>query len=124
MNITSILFYLLCIIYLLLVVFFPSYDHVSMEEGFDYDDVTLPSFLGSIGKSVNSKFSKASSKMSAISGSSGTSNTSKVSSLPSNASVGDYSTGVTSVMTRRASNESGNRRQNAPLPSIEEIREQ
>jgi len=112
MSTASLVFYSLCITYLLLVRFRPSYQHLSMEDGFDYDDVTLPSFLGSIGKSVNSKFSKASHTSSSIN--------SRVSSTgtPSTNSVSDQS--ETSAMTRRASNGNQRRLSLNGLPAIRE----
>lgn len=71
MSCVCLLLYLLMIIYQILVRAFPAYDHTE-SEGLDYDDVTLPSFLGSIGKSVTSKVSKTSSAVgSAVSGFSG-----------------------------------------------------
>eukprot|EP00559_Dactyliosolen_fragilissimus_P000100 CAMPEP_0184874424 /NCGR_PEP_ID=MMETSP0580-20130426/42390_1 /TAXON_ID=1118495 /ORGANISM="Dactyliosolen fragilissimus" /LENGTH=76 /DNA_ID=CAMNT_0027377441 /DNA_START=756 /DNA_END=983 /DNA_ORIENTATION=+ len=42
----------------------PPYTH-ERSQNFDYDDVTLPSFLGSIGESVG-QYSKASSALSSI----------------------------------------------------------
>ncbi len=62
MSTCSLTFYSLVIVYLTLVRLFPSYDSLSgQEEEYDYfDDVTIPSFLGSIGKSVISKSSKSS----------------------------------------------------------------
>lgn len=63
----SLAFYGLVIFYLGLVRMFPAYTHESMQNGFDYDDVTVPSFLGSIGKSVTSKLSRGSGAHSSLS---------------------------------------------------------
>ncbi len=119
MSMCSLIFYSTSIAYLLLVHFCPHYEHVSMREGFDYDNVTLPSFLGSIGKSVTSKISKESSTFSSKSR---TTSSSKGSArvTPSTASISDFSD---SMMTRRASNGSG-RRHSMGLPAIEESIEQ
>ena len=72
MSTVSLVFYSFVIIYLLLVKFFPSYNHVRSQQ-LEYDDVTIPSFLGSIGKSVGSKISKESSIVSSKSSTSGSS---------------------------------------------------
>lgn len=73
MSTVSLVFYSLVIIYLSLVRIFPSYNHVRSQEEIEYDDVTIPSFLGSIGKSVGSKLSKGSSVVSSKSSTSGAS---------------------------------------------------
>lgn len=65
MSCVSLVLYFLMIIYQLLVRSFPAYQHEEAQ-GLDYDDVTLPSFLGSIGKSVVSATSKVSKTGSAM----------------------------------------------------------
>lgn len=67
MSTCSLVFYSLIIIYLTLARIFPYYDNLRTPDNnaeFDYDDVTIPSFLGSIGKSVTSKFSGVGSSIS------------------------------------------------------------
>jgi hypothetical protein len=61
MSIGGLISYIIVIVQQLLVRVFPSYRHEEMSDGFDYDNVTMPSYLGSIGKSVTSKFSFTSS---------------------------------------------------------------
>jgi len=63
MSTASLTIYSIVIVYTLLCSFYPAREHQNVDT-FDYDDVSLPSYLGSLGKSINSKFSKTSSKAS------------------------------------------------------------
>jgi hypothetical protein len=97
MSIFSLTSYSIVIIYQLLAKMYPAYDHVEMDE-FEYDDVTLPSFLGSIGKSV---VSKTSSAMSSILGSQISSSDAK-----SKASSGMFSIGSSKTNNSHKTNNS------------------
>lgn len=73
MSIISITLYAGVILHLLISIIFTDYSHLN-EPDFEYDDVTLPSFLSSLGKSIISKVSSSSNRSSIFSFSFGSSN--------------------------------------------------
>lgn len=73
MSIISITLYAGVILHLLTSIIFTDYSHLN-EPDFEYDDVLLPSFLSSLGKSIISKVSSSSIRSSMFSFSFGSSN--------------------------------------------------
>lgn len=73
MSIISITLYLGVILHILMSIIFTDYTHLN-EPDFEYDDVTIPSFLSSLGKSIISKVSSNSRSSNMFSFSFGSSN--------------------------------------------------
>ena len=67
LSLSSLIIYFLATILLLLHILRPRYNHESFET-FEYDEISMPSFLKDIGESVVSSVLSAKSRMSKLSG--------------------------------------------------------